>query len=58
MGSRNKLVVPGAVEAINQMKYEMAREFSIAKGAETRARQNKVGKDMTKRLLTSARKKG
>ena len=59
MAKRNKLVVPGAQDAVNQMKYEIAKEFGVAMGAEATARQNgKVGGEITKRLLTSARKKG
>ena len=29
MSRRNKLVVPGAQNAIDQMKYEIAREFGV-----------------------------
>ena len=29
MSSRNKLVVPGAQAALDQMKYEIAREFGV-----------------------------
>ena len=29
MARTNKLVVPRAAEAINQMKYEIAREFGV-----------------------------
>ena len=38
MSSRNKLVVPGAQNAIDQMKYEIAREFGVELGPDTSAR--------------------
>ncbi|MTL67941.1 small, acid-soluble spore protein, alpha/beta type, partial [Turicibacter sanguinis] len=34
MSSRNKLVVPGAQAALDQMKYEIAREFGVELGAD------------------------
>ena len=33
--SRNKLVVPGAQNAIDQMKYEIANEFGVNLGPDT-----------------------
>ena len=52
---RNKLVVPGAENAINQMKAEIANEFGVQLGAETTARQNgSVGGEITKRLVAMA----
>ena len=33
--SRNKLVVPGAQNAIDQMKYESANEFGVNLGPDT-----------------------
>ena len=36
--SRNKLVVPGAKNAIDQMKYEIANEFGVNLGPDTTAR--------------------
>ena len=35
MSRRNKLVVPGAQNAIDQMKYEIAREFGVNLGPDT-----------------------
>lgn len=50
--SNNKLVVPGAKEAIKNLKYEIAREFGIILGADTSSRLNgTVGGEMTKRLV-------
>lgn len=48
----NKLVVNGSKEAIEKMKYEIAREFGITLGADTTSRLNgTVGGEMTKRLV-------
>lgn len=50
--SNNKLVVPGAKQAIEQMKYEIARELGVTLGADTTSRKNgSVGGEMTKRLV-------
>lgn len=50
--SRNKLVVPGAQNAIDQMKYEIANEFGVHLGPDTTARENgSVGGEITKRLV-------
>ena len=50
--SKNKLVVPGAQNAVDQMKYEIANEFGVNLGAEATARQNgSVGGEITKRLV-------
>ena len=50
--SYNKLVVPGAKEVLENMKYEIAREMGIKLGAETTARLNGiVGGEMTRRLV-------
>ena len=43
--SRNKLVVPGAQNAIDQMKYEIANEFGVNLGP------GSVGGEITKRLV-------
>ncbi len=52
MNSNNKLVAPGAKQAIEQMKYEIAREFGITLGADTTSRLNgTVGGEMTRRLV-------
>ena len=50
--SSNQLVVPGAAQAIDQMKYEIASEFGVQLGADTTARENgSVGGEITKRLV-------
>lgn len=52
MSNRNKLVVPGAKQAIEQMKYEIARELNVTLGPDTSARKNgSLGGEMTKRLV-------
>ena len=52
MSSRNRLIVPGAKELLENMKYEIAREMGIKLGAETTSRLNGiVGGEMTKRLV-------
>lgn len=49
---RNKLIVPGAKEAIENLKYEIAHELGITLGADTTSRLNgTVGGEMTKRLV-------
>lgn len=53
--SSNKLVVPGAQAAIDQMKVEIASELGVNLGADTSARQNgSVGGEITKRLVAMA----
>lgn len=50
--STNKLIVPGAKQALENMKYEIARELGITLGADTSSRLNgTVGGEMTKRLV-------
>lgn len=50
--NNNKLVVPGSKQAIENMKYEIARELGITLGADTTARLNgTVGGEMTRRLV-------
>ncbi|OCA90547.1 small, acid-soluble spore protein, alpha/beta type [Bacillus sp. FJAT-27225] len=50
--ARNKLLVPGSENALNQMKEEIANEFGVQLGADTTARANgSVGGEMTKRLV-------
>ncbi|MDP4084117.1 MAG: alpha/beta-type small acid-soluble spore protein [Bacillota bacterium] len=52
---RNKLLVPGAENALDQMKNEIANEFGVQLGADTTARANgSVGGEMTKRLIAIA----
>ena len=51
----NQLVVPGAEQALDQMKYEIAQEFGVNLGADTTSRANgSVGGEITKRLVTMA----
>jgi hypothetical protein len=53
--ARNKLLVPGADSALDQMKQEIANEFGVQLGADTTARANgSVGGEMTKRLIAYA----
>lgn len=50
--ARNKLLVPGADNVLDQMKQEIAGEFGVQLGADTTARANgSVGGEMTKRLV-------
>ena len=52
MSNTNKLVVPGAKQALEQMKYEIAREFGVNLGPDETSRRNgSVGGEMTKRLV-------
>ncbi len=51
----NQLVVQGAQQAIDQMKYEIAQEFGVNLGADTTSRANgSVGGEITKRLVSYA----
>lgn len=53
--SSNKLRVPGAQQALDQMKYEIAQEFGVQLGAEASALANgSVGGEITKRLVAMA----
>jgi hypothetical protein len=53
-GNREKLV-PGAEQALDQMKYEIASEFGVNLGADTVSRANgSVGGEITKRLVATA----
>ncbi|KAA0549909.1 alpha/beta-type small acid-soluble spore protein [Bacillus suaedaesalsae] len=53
--ARNKLLVPGAANVLDQMKQEIASEFGVQLGADTTARANgSVGGEMTKRLVAMA----
>ena len=48
----NKFVVPGAKQAIEQMKYEIANEFGVNLGPDATSRANgTVGGEITKRLV-------
>lgn len=47
-----KLYVPGAKQAIDQMKYEIANEFGVNLGPDATSRANgSVGGEITKRLV-------
>ncbi|HHY20528.1 MAG TPA: alpha/beta-type small acid-soluble spore protein [Bacilli bacterium] len=51
----NNLVVPGAQQAIDQMKYEIAQEFGVQLGPDSTSRSNgSVGGEITKRLVSMA----
>ncbi|WP_285766103.1 alpha/beta-type small acid-soluble spore protein [Peribacillus sp. SI8-4] len=51
----NQLVVSGAEQALEQMKYEIASEFGVNLGPDTTARANgSVGGEITKRLVQMA----
>ncbi|SFC63576.1 Small, acid-soluble spore protein, alpha/beta type [Bacillus sp. OV322] len=53
--NRNQLLVSGAEQALEQMKYEIASEFGVQLGAETVSRANgSVGGEITKRLVATA----
>ena len=48
----SRLVVPGAKQAIDQMKYEIANELGVAMGPDATSRANgSVGGEITKRLV-------
>ena len=50
--NNNKLSVPGAKQAIERMKYEIANEFGVNLGPDTTSRANgSVGGEITKRLV-------
>ena len=49
-----KMHVPGAKQAIDKMKYEIANEFGVSLGADTTSRANgSVGGEITRRLVRS-----
>ncbi|MCH6265783.1 alpha/beta-type small acid-soluble spore protein [Neobacillus citreus] len=51
----NQLVVNGAQQALDAMKYEIAQEFGVNLGADTTSRANgSVGGEITKRLVQMA----
>ncbi|WP_100330512.1 alpha/beta-type small acid-soluble spore protein [Bacillus xiapuensis] len=51
----NQLLVPGAQQAIDQMKYEIASEFGVQLGPDATSRSNgSVGGEITKRLVSMA----
>ena len=48
----NRFVVPGAKQAIEKMKYEIANEFGVNMGPDATSRANgMVGGEITKRFL-------
>ena len=50
--SMSKLVVPGAKQAIEQMRYEIANELGVKMGPDATSRANgSVGGEITKRLV-------
>ena len=50
--SNSKMTVPGAKQAIERMKYEIANEFGVNLGPDTTSRANgSVGGEITKRLV-------
>ena len=50
--SSMKMRVPGAKQAIDKMKYEIANEFGVNLGADATSRANgSVGGEITKRLV-------
>lgn len=55
MARTSKLLVPGAQQALNQMKNEIANEFGVNLGPDTASRLNgSVGGEITKRLVATA----
>ncbi|MBM7584968.1 hypothetical protein JOC86_001505 [Bacillus pakistanensis] len=53
--SSNQLVAPGAQQAIDQMKFEIASEFGVQLGPDATSRANgSVGGEITKRLVQMA----
>jgi hypothetical protein len=52
MKNSGKLYVPGAKQAIEQMKYEIANELGVNMGPDATSRANgSVGGEITKRLV-------
>lgn len=55
MATRNKLLVPGIEQYLDQVKYEIAQEFGVNLGSDTVSRANgSVGGEITKRLVHQA----
>lgn len=53
--SSNQLLVAGAEQALEQMKFEIAQEFGVQLGPDTTSRANgSVGGEITKRLVSMA----
>ncbi|MGG1572023.1 small, acid-soluble spore protein, alpha/beta type [Fictibacillus sp. NRS-1165] len=54
-GNNNDVLVQGAKQALDQMKWEIASEFGVQLGADTTSRANgSVGGEITKRLVATA----
>ncbi len=52
MKSNNNIKVPGAKQAIEQMKYEIANELGVKMGPDATSRANgSVGGEITRRLV-------
>ena len=55
MANNNSLVVNGAQQALDSMKYEIASEFGVTLGPDSTSRANgSVGGEITKRLVSMA----
>ncbi|WP_404454901.1 alpha/beta-type small acid-soluble spore protein [Virgibacillus necropolis] len=53
--NKNDLLVPGARNAVDNMKEEIANELGVQPGADTTARENgSVGGEMVKRMIKIA----
>jgi len=52
--NNNQLLVPGAQQALDQMKYEIAQEFGVNLGDTTSRANGSVGGEITKRLVAMA----
>lgn len=51
----NKVLVPGAAQALDQLKYEIASEFGVQLGPDTTSRENgSVGGEITRHLVALA----
>jgi hypothetical protein len=58
VNNSNEILIPNAAAAIEQMKYEIAREFGVTLGPDTSSRANgSVGGEITKRLVLMAQQK-
>ncbi|MDN4074220.1 alpha/beta-type small acid-soluble spore protein [Fictibacillus terranigra] len=54
-GNNNDVLVQGAKQGLDQMKWEIASEFGVQLGADTTSRANgSVGGEITKRLVATA----
>ena len=56
MATRNKLIVPGVQEAVDQLKMEIANELGVNFGRKATAEENgAVGGEITRRLIAQAK---